>query len=326
MTTRRVLLEAAGATLLARAPVALAQPVDARKRRVAYLSLTTPAASARFIAQITSGLRELGWIEGSNLILDVRWAQGDEVRYSLLTSELLALQPDVFVATTDFMVAPAVAATKTVPIVFIIGGDPVRRGLVKTLANPGGNVTGIATLDNELYPKRLALLKEAIPGLNKVGVFTSSADRFGLDDLEVSRRKLGLEFVPALIDRPEDIDAAFQKFAKAGVQGAIDWAAGGTTYLAREHIAVLAIKHRIAMLGIAAVADSGVLLSYGYDNVALFKRAATLIDRILRGAKPADIPVEQVNVYELVINLRTARALGIELPRSLLLRATRVIE
>ena len=179
-------------------------------------------------AQFTSGLRELGWIEGSNLILDMRFAQGDAARYAPLTSELLVLQPDVFVASTDFVAVAIVAATKTVPIVFIIGTDPVGRGLVRSLASPGGNVTGFSTLDIEVYPKRLSLLKEAIPGLNKVGVFISSADRFGLDQLEDARRKLDLAFVPALIDRAEDIDAAFEKFAKAGVKGVIDYAAGGT--------------------------------------------------------------------------------------------------
>ena len=153
-----------------------------------------------------------------------------------------------------------------------------------------------------------ALLKEAIPSLTKVGVFIGRHDHFGLDHWEDARRKLGLEFVPALIDSPEDIDAAFEKFAKISVKGVVDYGAGGTTTIARERIAALAIKHRMAMFGLSAAAGSGVLLSYGYDISALFKRTATLVDRILKGAKPADISVEQVNVYELVVNLRTARA------------------
>ena len=164
------------------------------------------------------------------------------------------------------MLGPAVAATKTVPIVFIVGTNPVGRGLVKSLAKPGGNVTGLATVDGELYPKRLALLKEAVPSLKAVGVFTtSSQDRIGLAFLEDARRKLGLEFVPALIDRPEDIDPAFEKFAKAHARGVIDLAASGLTFVERDRIAALAIKHRMAMLGHTAVAESGVLLSYGYD-------------------------------------------------------------
>ena len=137
---------------------------------------------------------------------------------------------------------------------------------------------------------------------------------------------LGLELVPASIEKPEDIDLAFEKFARAGVQAVLDFATGFITFMARERVAALAIKHRMALCGTPSVADSGVLLSYGFDAPALFRRAATLVDRILKGAKPADIPVEQVNVYELVVNLRTARALGIKLPHTLMLQATRVIE
>ena len=324
MTSRRTFLAAVGTTLPVGTNRANAQ---AGKRRVAFLSIGTPGpAEKRIGSLLRSGLHELGWIEGSNLIIDESWDHGDATRWAPQTSELLALQPDVFVATTDFMLGPAVAATKTVPIVFIVGTNPVSRGLVKSLANPGGNVTGLATLDGELYPKRLALLKEAVPSLKVVGVFVSSQDRMGLAFLEDARRTLGLELVPALVDRPVDIEPAFEKFAKARASGVIDLAASGLTFVERDRIAALAIKHRMAMLGHSALAESGVLLSYGYDISALFKRAAPLIDRILRGTKPAEIPVEQVNVYELIVNLRTARALGIELPRTLMTQATRVIE
>ena len=321
MSTRRTLIGAVGAMLLTASPFVFAQA--AGKRRVSFLGLSSPNP---LIARFPSGLRELGWIEGSNLILDMRFAQGDVTRWAPLTSELLALQPDVFVTSVDSMAEAAAAATKTIPIVFVIGTDPVGRGLVKSLARPGGNVTGFSAQDNELFPKRLALLKEAIPGLAKVGVFVGSRDRFGIDYLEDARRKLGLVFVPAFLNKPDDIDGAFEMFAKAGVKGVMDFAGGGMTYHARERVAALAIKHRMPIFGQPGVADSGVLLTYGADLSALFKRAASLVDRILKGANPADIPIEQVDVYELVINLRTARALGIELPRSLVLQATRVIE
>ena len=323
MRRRATLLTALGAALIAASHPVTAQ---AGKRRVAFLGGSFPATAGHILAQFTSGLRELGWIEGANLIFDIRWAQGDPTRYTSLTSELLALEPDVFVAALDSMVGPAMAATKTVPIVFMQGQNPVARGVIKSLARPGGNVTGFATLSVELYPKRLQLLKQAVPGLNKVGVFVNSQDSAGLDSLGDARRRLGLEFVPASIERPEDIDTAFEKFAKAGAQGVLDMATGFITFIARERVAALAIKHRMALCGSINAADSGMLLSYGHDILALFKRAATLVDRILKGTKPADIPVEQVNVYELVVNQRTARALGIELPRSLILQATRVIE
>ena len=211
------------------------------------------------------------------------------------------------------------------PIVFIVSNDPVARGLVKSLARPGGNVTGLTTLDHELNPKRLA---EAAPGVNRVGVFIGSLNvgPFSLSETEAAGRKLGLILVPAVVDRPEDIDAAFEKFSKAGVKGVVDTATGVVMFMARDRVAALAVKHGIAMMGIPLVADSGVLLSYGYDALTLWKRAATIVDRILKGANPREIPVEQVNVYEFVVNLRTARALGIELPRSLMVQATRVIE
>jgi len=322
MNRRATLLAAAGATLLAVVQMAAAQ---SEKRRVAYLGISSPAVGA-FLQHTVPVLRDLGWIEGDNLILDVRWAYGDASRWAPLTRELLALRPDVFIATLDDMVEPAVAATRTVPIVFIIGKDPVARHLVKTLARPGGNVTGFATLDIQLDPKRLALLKEAVPGLTKVGVIVSRADRLSLDHLVAARNSLGIELVPALVEHAPNVEAAFEKFAKAGVQGVIDTAENGTTYLERQRIAALAIRYRMAMSGLAAAWDSGVLMTYGFDLSALFTKAATLIDRILKGARPADIPVEQISEYELTLNLRTARALGIELPRPLILQATRVIE
>ena len=323
MHTRRTLLTAVGATLLAASHAVTAQT---GKRRIAYLAGSSPPTGGPFLTLFTTGLNELGWIEGSNLIFDIRWAQGDPTRYAPLTSELLALQPDVFVATLDSMLGPAMAATKAVPIVFIQGSNPVGRGVVKSLGRPGGNVTGFATVATELDAKRLQLLKEAVPGLNKVGVFVSSQNIVGLGHLDEARRILRLELVPALIDRPEDIEVAFEQFANAGVKAVFDMSTGFLTFTARDRVAALAIKHHMALCGATQSADSGVLLSYGHDVPALFKRAAPLVDRILKGAKPADIPVEQVNVYELVVNLRTARALGIKLPYSLMLQATRVIE
>jgi putative tryptophan/tyrosine transport system substrate-binding protein len=326
LTRREALVTAAAVVLFGAAHQGVAH---ADKRRVAYLSPSSVASGGgHLLAQFVLGLRELGWIEGTNLIVDARWGQNDAARYASLTSELLALQPDVFVGSTDFVLGPAVAATKTVPIVFIVSNDPVARGLVKSLSRPGANVTGLTTLDHELNPKRLALLKEAIPGLSKVGVFIGSLNvgPFSLDETEAAARTLGLVLVPAMIDRPEDLDAAFETFARAGVKGVVDTATGVVTFLARDRVAALAIKHGIAMFGIPPVADSGVLLSYGYNALALWKRAATLVDRILRGASAAEIPVEQVNVYELVVNLRTARLLGIDVPRSLIVQASRVIE
>ena len=324
MSTRRHFVSAVGMALFA-----AAEPVHSQtstpKRRVAYLSIGSPESSGRFVGQFTSGMRELGWIEGSNLILDIRYAHGDPALWVPLTKELLALRPDVFVTPADFVAMTPAAATKTVPIVFFIGTDPVGRGLIKSLAAPAGNVTGFNTQELELAPKRLALLKEAIPNLDKVGALAGGADTDGMAALESAARTLGLKLVPVVADKPEQLDGAFDKLAKAGATALVDMTVG-TIFIARQRMAELAIQHRMATMGVPATADSGVLISYGHDAAAIFKRGAVLVDRILKGTKPADIPVEQPNVHELVVNLRTARALGIELPRSLLLQVTRMID
>ena len=218
MRRRRTLLAAVAAALLAAMHRVTAQT---GKRRIAYLGLSTPASGGHLIAQFASGLRDLGWVEGGNLILDLRFAQGDQARWAPLTSELLALQPDVFVTTTDFAAAVAAQATRTVPIVFIYGSDPMGLGLVKSLARPGGNATGFGVLGDELEPKRLALLKEAVPGLSKVGVLHDRSDRSQgwLKQLEQASRKVSVVLVPAVIETPEDIAGAFEKVVKAGVKG-----------------------------------------------------------------------------------------------------------
>ena len=326
MTTRRIFASAVCTALLTTVERVLSQS-STSKRRVAYLSIGSPASSGKLISQFTSGMRALGWNEGGNLNFDIRYAHGDAARWAPLTRELLALQPDVFVAPVDFVAVVAAAATKTVPIVFIIGNDPMARGLIKSLAKPEGNVTGFNTQEQELGPKRLALLKEAIPGLTTVGAFFDSKDAANFfRPVEDAGRRLGIALVPAAIDKPEDIDGAFEKVANAGARGLLDLISAPTGFVQRERIAGLAIKHRMAMMGVAVTADSGVLLAYGYDFAAMFKRAASIVDRILKGSNPADIPVEQVNVYELTVNLRTARVLGIELPPSLMLQVNRVIE
>lgn len=324
MNTRRHFVSAVGMALLAAAETVRSQ-TSTRKRRVAYLSIGSPESSGRFIGQFTSEMRELGWIEGSNLVLDVRYAHGDPALWTPLTKELLALRPDVFVTPADFVAMTPAAATKTVPIVFFIGTDPVGRGLVKSLAAPAGNVTGFNTQELELAPKRLALLKEAIPKLEKVGALVGGADTNGMAALESAARKLELKLVLVVVEKPEQLDEAFDKLVKAGATALVDMTVG-SIYVARQRMAELAIQHRMAAMGVPVTADSGVLMAYGHDAAAIVKRGAVLVDRILRGTKPADIPVEQPNVHELVVNLRTARALGVELPRSLMLQVTRAID
>jgi putative ABC transport system substrate-binding protein len=305
----------------ARLALAKAQNVT---RRVALLSISDGPSPGTDLFR--SRLGELGWVERRNLILDRRSTRGDGARFEPLTAELLALRPDVFVTTLDRMAIPAAASTATVPIVFFWGTDPVGFGLVESLARPGRNVTGFSVGGPVLGPKSLSLLKEAVPGLRLVGVLVGNRDRYKVEYLEEARRQLGLELVQFELTEPDDIDEAFRTFAKAGADGVMDFAGTPSTFEVRDRLAALAVQYRLPMVVRPDQAEAGGLLSYGANSPDLVRRTAELVDRILRGAKPADIPVESPNVYDLVVNLRTARAIGVVLPRSVLLRATRVIE
>jgi putative ABC transport system substrate-binding protein len=320
VTKRRSLLRASAATWLG-AWLAIAKGQNVI-RRLAFLGISAGPNFDLF----RSRLGELGWVEQRNLVLDVRFTHGDGARFAPLTAELLALRPDVFVAPRDTMAIPAAASTATVPIVFAVGLDPVGYGLVKSLAQPGRNITGFSFGGPELGLKWLSLLKEAVPGLRVVGVLVGNRDRYKVEYLEAAGRRLGLVLVQFELTQPDDIDEAFQAFAKAGASGVMDFAGTPSTLEVRDRLAALAIQYRLPMFVQSSQAYAGGLLSYGANVPDLFRRTAELVNRILRGAKPADIPVEQPNVYDFVVNLRTARALGVVLPGSVLLRATSVIE
>ena len=320
MTNRRALLTASAAAWLgATLPIAKAQNFT---RRVAFLGISPGHPN---VERFRLRLGELGWVEQRNLVMDMRFTKGDVASIAPLTAELLALRPDVFVASNDTMAIPAAASTATVPIVFAVGIDPVAYGVVISLSHPGRNVTGFVLGGPELGMKMLSLLKEAVPGLRVVGVLVGIRDRYKADSLGDARRHLGLELVQFELTRPDDIDEAFQRFAKAGATGVMDFS-GASTFDVRDRLAALALQYRLPMVVHSGHADAGGLLSYGQNLPDLYRRTAELVDRVLRGAKPADIPVELPNVYDFVVNLRTARALGLALPQSVLLRATRVIE
>jgi len=321
VTNRRSLLRASAATWLG-AWLAIAKGQDVN-RRVALLGVTEGHPNPELFR---SRLGELGWVEQRNLVLDRRFTNGDGARVAPLTAELLALRPDVFVAPFDTMAIGAAASTTTVPIVFVGGTDPVGYGLIKSLAHPGGNVTGFSISGPDLGVKGLSLLKEAVPGLRVVGVLVGNRDRYKVEYLEEAGRRLGLVLVQFELTKPDDIDEAFQAFAKAGASGVTDFAGTPSTFVVRDRLAALALRYRLPTNVPSGQINAGGLLSYGPNVLDLFRRTAGLVDRILRGANPADIPVEQPNVYDFVINLRTARALGVVIPRSVLLQATSVIE
>lgn len=320
MTNRRWLLTASAATWLgASLPIAKAQNST---RRVAFLGIS---AGHPNVELFRSRLGELGWVEHRNLVMDMRFTKGDAASIAPLTAELLALRPDVFVASNDAMAIPAAASTATVPIVFALGIDPIGYGVVNSLSHPGRNVTGLILGGPELGMKMLSLLKEAVPRLKVVGILVGIRDRYKVESLDDARRHLGLELVQFELTRPDDIDEAFQRFAKAGATGVMDFS-GGLTFDVRDRLAALALQYRLPMVVVSGHADAGGLLSYGQSFPDMYRRTAELVDRVLRGAKPEDIPVELPTVYDFVVNLRTARALGVTLPQSVLIRATRVIE
>jgi putative ABC transport system substrate-binding protein len=322
VTNRRSLLRASAATWLG-GWLAIAKGQNVL-RRVALLGISDGPNPN--VDLFRSRLGELGWVEHRSLVLDRRFTHGDGAHIAPLTAELLALRPDVFVTPFDTMAIAAAASTATVPIVFAAGIDPIGYGLVKSLSQPGRNVTGFTGGGPELGTKELSLLKEAVPDLRVVGVLVGNRDRYKVEYLEEAGRRLGLVLVQFELTRPDEIDEAFQAFAKAGAGGVLDFAGTPSTYEVRDRLAALAIQYRLPMIVQSGQAHAGGLLSYGVNVADLFRRTAELVNRILRGAKPADIPIEQADVFDFVLNLRTARALGVILPRSVLLQATSVIE
>lgn len=315
-------LAGVGLPALAQAPVA--------SRRIAFLSSGTPASSDHLLySHFIATLKPLGWAEGTNLTIDRRYSEGDPARAAGLSSDLLALKPDIFVSSTDIYARPAAQATKTLPIVFVLGFDPVGFGLVQSLARPGGNVTGFSVLNYELNGKRLALFKEALPSLRSVGVLYRENDAKAqtlLESMQRSGRGIAVEIVPVPIRGRDDFAPTIGKAAQSGLGGVMN-VPDPIFFQERKLIADLCLQHRVAAsFGAAEFADAGMLLGFGTDFSAMYRRAAALVDRLLRGAVPATIPVEQANSYELVVNLKTAQALGIKVSKSVLLQATRMIE
>ena len=327
-TSRRRFIGEAVAALFALPGVVSAQ-APGGTRRVALLLTSSPAAASHLVKALVEGLGGLGWVEGRNLRMDVRYAGGDLSRHRPLAAELLAQKPDVFVASNEPVAQEAAALTKTIPIVFTIGFDPVDSGLVQSLARPGGNVTGLSVLTYELMPKRLALLKQAVPGLARVALMyrtgDANADRV-LKSLAEPARTLGLTIIPGDVRDAGGFERAFEQFAQKRA-GAILLVPDAFFFQHTARVTDLAIKHGLASsYSVVEYARAGALFSYGPDFAAIFRRSASVIDKILKGANPANIPVEQANVYELVVNLKTARRLGIKLPQTFLLQATQTIE
>ena len=309
---------------------AVAQPAAATAR-IGYLS--SNLASNRDLREaFRQGLRDLGYVEGKSVVIEYRDAQGKLERLPALAAELVALKVDVIVAAAGTQTALAVKqATRSLPIVFIGVGNPVTSGLAASLARPGGNATGTSSMSPELAGKWPELLKQAVPGVERIAILlkpgsVGETEKEVLEQSEVAAKALGMRLQRFEAHVPTDIDRAFTDMAKVRV-GALEVLSTNLFASERRRLVDLAARHRIpTMFGFRLYVDAGGLMSYGPNLADLYRRAATYVDKILKGAKPADLPIEQPTKFELVINLKTAEALGLTIPPSVLGRADEVIQ
>jgi len=325
---RRALIGFACTAFVAWPPVARAQQ-PAKVARLGFLGFGDPAPAATRVEALRGGLRDLGYVEGKNLVIEFRWSRTVEQMHEA-AAELARMNVDVIFASSSTEVEPARRATKTIPIVFAVHADPVGVGHVSSLARPGGNMTGLAMLQTGLAEKRLELLKEAVPRATRFGVLwdrTAPSYRPFLQAAEAARGKLGVELRTVGISTVADYDGAFATMAHDHVGGVLVHASTQTGRDNPRLLAELALKHRLpTSFGLRDNVVAGGLMSYAPDPTELWRRAAVYIDKIFKGARPGDLPVEQASKYQLVINLKTARALGLMIPPSVLLRADQTIE
>ena len=326
MMDRRTFVGAFAGGLVIVRSVAEAQSA-AKVYRVGFLLGATGESVASLFHALDEGLRELGYVEGRNIVFEQRYADGKMERLPDLAAELVRLPVDVIVTGSNLHVAAVRRATTTIPIVMVFTADPVGAGFVASLARPGGNVTGLAAdASPELWPKYLALLKEVVPKLSRVGVLGQVSSQVGFAELETASRKLDVTLEVTDIRTPDDLNGAFDSMVAKQV-GALLIIVGPLTYLLRQPIAEAALKYRLpAITTLNEFAQAGLLMSYGPNISDLYRQAAIYVDKILRGAMPADLPVEQPTKFELVINLKTAKALGVDVSLPLQQRADRMIE
>jgi putative ABC transport system substrate-binding protein len=330
MNRRRKLLIALGAGLLA-APLTSFAQQQGKVWRIGILSPRSRPDSldSDEYGAFPRGMRGLGYVEGKNLMIEWRFADGKYERLPGLAAELVQLKVDIIVTNGTPATSAAQNATATVPIVMGGVGDPVGSGFIKSLAHPGGNITGVSTVASDLSPKHLEMLLEIVPKLSRVAMLmnpdnTSHATR--LKSVKAAAQRIGVTVLPVEARSPQEIETAFSKMTKETV-GAVIVAADPFFNKQLRQITELAVKHRLPSISSNPLyVDAGGLMSYGQNRADIFRRAATYVDKILKAAKPADLPVEQPTNFELVINLKTAKALGIKIPNSVLLRADRVIE
>ena len=327
MMGRRAFIGTVGASLLA-ASIAVRAQAATKVYRIGFLEAGAASVNRHFLDAFQSGLREFGYVEGNNVVIDARWAEGRAERFPELLGELVQLKPDIIVVASTLGAVAAKKVVTSIPVVFVGVADPLDMGLVASLARPGGNMTGISRGFGEgLIGKGLQLLQNIVPGASRIAILWNAAGEVAprLKEAQAAVRTLGMMPLPIDVREASDFDSAFARMRRQNAN-AMMVLADPLTLRHRETIVNLAAANRMpAVYEFAEFARAGGLISYAASVPPLFHRAASYVDKILKGAKPGDLSIEQPTKFELVINLKTARALGIAVPQSVLLRADEVI-
>jgi putative ABC transport system substrate-binding protein len=317
-----------GAAALLATPIAAHGQQSGKVHRIGFLGSTSPKSHGAFVDAFRDGLRERGYVEGKNVVIEYRWAESDYGRLPALAAELVRLNVDLILTHGSPGGRAAKAATTTIPIVITITGDIVATGLVQSLARPGGNLTGLSFFFPELNAKRIEMLKEALPGLKRVAVLmnpTNPGNVVTFEAMTQTARTVGIEVVQILAQSADDFDGAFGQIVRSRCEAVAVYE--DALFIAQApRLAGLAQRHRLPSIGFREYADAGGLLGFGVNFPDVWRRAAGFVDRIFKGAKPSELPVEQAGKFDTVVNLRTAKALRLTIQPKGLLRADTVIE
>ena len=329
MNHRRKLLIALGSGALVNPLAAHAQQPPARPRRIGYLSLASAESNAHYLVAFRAGMAALKWVDGRDYLIEARYADGVAQAITRLAAELVAQQPDLILIAGDGSLRALLQQTKTIPLVVGIAQDPVGNGLVASLRRPGGNATGLTSLAGGLGSKRVQILKEALPRLAHIAVLYEPENIGGVaqwKEIEEAAKRIGVRATPHEIRQPADIAPAFKRGAAQGVQAWII-TQGGPQITHRKEIVERAIALKLPLMATnAETTEAGGLMSYGASVTDNFRRAAGYVDKIFKGAPPGELPMQQPVTFEMVVNLKTAKAIGLTVPPIVMLQANRVIE